>query len=331
MQVDLVPVDSIRPDPGQPRKFFSDKLVQEMGKSILTEGIINPIEVDGDNMIVTGETRWRAAKAAGLMEVPVKVVDPGKTRFLRQVIENVHHNTMTAMETAEAIHKLLGERGYDSSGRGQLESGRGGDSRSPSAHKNDELVRGLANELGKSESFIYQHLGYLQESEEVKEALSTNKVDKSLIREANKFVPEPFRDQVKQRIVEGKIDTNRAVIEVGRALERSPEMADKILSVDLPALKKKYVEEGKRLTDAQVSVEMAKIAPQEKTPHDIAEKIIRDMGFMMDHLKPGFLTSLPSPLALILTHHIQRLVKQLEPFAAKEETVLDGEILEEKV
>ena len=100
-------INEIRPDTNQPRKNFPETRIREMAKSILTEGIINPIEVDKDGVIVTGEIRWRSAKEAGLKTVPVKVIDPGKTRFRRQVVENVHHNTMTTMDTSRALSKLL--------------------------------------------------------------------------------------------------------------------------------------------------------------------------------------------------------------------------------
>jgi ParB family chromosome partitioning protein len=97
MQILQKNINEIRPDPNQPRKNFPEKRIREMAKSILTEGIINPIEIDKDGVIITGEMRWRSAKEAGLTTVPVKVIDPGENRFRRQVIENVHHNTMTTM------------------------------------------------------------------------------------------------------------------------------------------------------------------------------------------------------------------------------------------
>ena len=65
----MVSVDSIRPDPDQPRKEFDEAVLEEMKISILKSGIINDIEIDENSVIVTGEQRWRAAKMAGLKEV----------------------------------------------------------------------------------------------------------------------------------------------------------------------------------------------------------------------------------------------------------------------
>ena len=70
-----IPIDKIRPDKNQPRKSFDEDALKGMAVSIKNEGVINAIEIDEKFIIITGEQRWRAAKIAGLKEVPVKIIE----------------------------------------------------------------------------------------------------------------------------------------------------------------------------------------------------------------------------------------------------------------
>lgn len=100
-------IDNIKLDANQPRKTIDEEGVAAMAKSIKAEGVINPIEIDSNGVIVTGELRWRAAKMAGLKTIPVKVIDISEeARFIRQVQENLHHNTMSPLDTAKALEEV---------------------------------------------------------------------------------------------------------------------------------------------------------------------------------------------------------------------------------
>jgi len=105
----IVSIDKLRPDPNQPRKFFDAETIVALAVSIRNEGIINSIEVDKNYVIITGEQRWKAAKIAGLKEVPVKIIEgiDSRGRFIRQVQENIHQNTMAVWDTAEALYKIM--------------------------------------------------------------------------------------------------------------------------------------------------------------------------------------------------------------------------------
>lgn len=92
MRVEIVPLSRIKPDPNQPRKTFPEDGIRDLSKSLLQEGFINPIEVDKDLMIITGERRYRAAKMAKLVEIPVHINEEELTpveRLRRQIVENV--------------------------------------------------------------------------------------------------------------------------------------------------------------------------------------------------------------------------------------------------
>lgn len=107
MKICEVEIDNIKLDANQPRKTIDEECVAGMAKSIKAEGVINPIEIDSNGVIVTGELRWRAAKLAGLKTIPVKVIDIKEdARFVRQVQENLHHNTMSPLDTARALEEV---------------------------------------------------------------------------------------------------------------------------------------------------------------------------------------------------------------------------------
>ncbi len=74
-----LPIGDIEPDRNQPRTEFNDEALRELADSIIAHGILQPILVrpqsDGSYRIVAGERRWRAARIAGLTEVPAIVKD----------------------------------------------------------------------------------------------------------------------------------------------------------------------------------------------------------------------------------------------------------------
>jgi ParB/RepB/Spo0J family partition protein len=108
-RVETRPLSALRPDPGQPRKFFSSDDVDSLAASLKAVGLINPIVVDGKNQIIVGELRFRAAKKAGLKEVPVRIIDCSKDEKLRmQLEENINQFAMSPIEIAEALKRVFG-------------------------------------------------------------------------------------------------------------------------------------------------------------------------------------------------------------------------------
>jgi len=102
-----VDVDTISPDPNQPRTVFNDEEIASTAFTIESQGIINPIEIDENYVIVTGEIRWRAAQKAGMKRVPCIIWEDGTDkRFERQVVENLHHHQLSDRDREAAIVKL---------------------------------------------------------------------------------------------------------------------------------------------------------------------------------------------------------------------------------
>src|SRR5882762_8167704 len=106
-------IDRLAPNDFQPRVSADDSRLQELAESIKANGIIQPIVVRrvGDRFqIIAGERRWRAAKLAGLLRVPVVVRDvaPGREHSLLEMalIENIQREDLNPIEEALAYRRL---------------------------------------------------------------------------------------------------------------------------------------------------------------------------------------------------------------------------------
>jgi len=111
LAANLVSINLIKPNAGQPRKAFDEEKIQQLSESIKEHGIIQPILIkkDGDTYsIIAGERRWRAAKAAGLKEVPVIIMDIDEKGVLEiSLIEKIQLQEKNTIEEAWAFRKLI--------------------------------------------------------------------------------------------------------------------------------------------------------------------------------------------------------------------------------
>lgn len=109
----LVRLSDIEPNRGQPRSVFDKDALEELAESIRIHGIIQPIVVrkNGNTYeIIAGERRWRAARIAGLTEVPVIVRDYSEQETYEvALIENIQRQNLNAIEEAVAYQKLINE------------------------------------------------------------------------------------------------------------------------------------------------------------------------------------------------------------------------------
>jgi len=108
-----LPIDSIEPNPTQPRSIFQQDRLRELADSIRANGIIQPLIVrhHGDMYeLIAGERRWRAARIAGLQEVPVVIQDFADGKLLEiSLIENIQREDLNAIEIATAYDRLARE------------------------------------------------------------------------------------------------------------------------------------------------------------------------------------------------------------------------------
>ncbi|WP_293701213.1 MULTISPECIES: ParB/RepB/Spo0J family partition protein [unclassified Sphingopyxis] len=117
--VQHVPLGSIRPLPGQPRRHFDENAIAELADSIGLRGLLQPIIVrrapDGDGyQLVAGERRWRAAQRAGLHQIPalVRELDDAATYEIA-LVENIQRQDLNAIEEAGAYRRLIDDFGHN--------------------------------------------------------------------------------------------------------------------------------------------------------------------------------------------------------------------------
>ncbi len=151
----LVDVDKLTPNPHQPRTEFDQQALEELAESIKEHGIIQPVLVEenenGGYYIIAGERRTRAAKLAGLKQIPVRIKKFSEERKLEvALIENIQRENLNALEEALAYRKLM-----DMSGITQEE---------------------VARRVGKNRSTVTNSLRLLKLPEDMQNALANDKI-----------------------------------------------------------------------------------------------------------------------------------------------------------
>jgi ParB family transcriptional regulator, chromosome partitioning protein len=111
-----IPLEQLRPNEEQPRETFDAEKLEELAQSIQANGLIQPITVRRENSgtytIIAGERRWRAARLAGLKEIPALVRSVEQDRILElTLIENLQREDLNPVETAAAFQRLVSEHG----------------------------------------------------------------------------------------------------------------------------------------------------------------------------------------------------------------------------
>ena len=112
----LLPLQKIEPNRLQPRKSFNEEELAALADSIRQHGVIQPLTVrlldTGYYQIIAGERRWRAARMAGLREVPVVIIEADDKKAMElALIENLQRADLTPIEEARGYQQLIGEYG----------------------------------------------------------------------------------------------------------------------------------------------------------------------------------------------------------------------------
>lgn len=311
-----VPLSKIKEDPNQPRQHFTETMIEEMATSVRNEGIINPIEIDKDFIIITGAIRFKAAKVVGLEVIPCKsILEIGNSeRFIRQMQENVHHNTMNDWDVAKGLEKTI------SLIRSQCDGKKG----RPSEIYRDALIK----LYGKSAGWISGHLSLLSESKEIQKSVQKREISFYKIREAKK-APEEYREKLKKKVIKDKYIPVGGVSMIASGLNRAklfqkPETAKKLLE-------EKYIDDqNKPMSEREITLKVENIIPSTQTilEKDIDRvKLITAKSIELGNLlEENPLASIKEPLSkasltfqlkilmLIIDKylHQQAFVKQLE-------------------
>ncbi len=112
----LLPIHKVEPNPDQPRRDFDQEELEALSESISIHGIIQPLTVrqleSGYYQIIAGERRWRAARMAGLSEVPVVIVEADDRKAMElALIENLQRQDLNPIEEAMGYQSLMEEYG----------------------------------------------------------------------------------------------------------------------------------------------------------------------------------------------------------------------------
>lgn len=114
----MLPISKVEANAAQPRKLFDPEALSDLAESIATHGILQPITVrllqSGYYQIISGERRWRAAREAGLSEVPVLVIEADDRKVMElSLIENLQREDLNPMEEAAGYRRLMDEFGLN--------------------------------------------------------------------------------------------------------------------------------------------------------------------------------------------------------------------------
>jgi ParB family transcriptional regulator, chromosome partitioning protein len=184
------PVESLRPNPRNPRRLFTDTELGELSDSIRERGIIQPIVVralQGDKFeIIAGERRWRAAQRAGLHDVPIAVVEANDAQALEfAIIENVQRADLNPIEEASGYLALM-----DDFNRTQDE---------------------VAQIVGKSRPHVANTIRLLKLSEPVKQLVRSGKISAG---HARLLLGQPNAEQIAHEIIDKGLSVRQLEVEM---------------------------------------------------------------------------------------------------------------------
>lgn len=196
----LLPPELIRPNPGQPRRSFDRESLQELAASIAQHGLLQPLTVRKTGSVyelVAGERRLRAARLAGLTELPCLLLNLDDSQSgLLALVENLQRKDLDYWEEAEGIERLMRLYGL----------------------RQEEI----AARLGKSPSAVANKLRLLKHSPAVRAALREHGLSERHARALLKLPEEAQRLEAVARIVSRDLTVARTEALVEEMLARSP-------------------------------------------------------------------------------------------------------------
>ncbi|MDO4488229.1 MAG: ParB/RepB/Spo0J family partition protein [Eubacteriales bacterium] len=214
----------IEPNRNQPRKEFKEEALNELADSIKKYGIIEPIVVKRNGttyQIIAGERRWRAAKLAGLTEVPVIVKDVDQAEAAElSLIENLQREDLNPVEEAYAYEALINEYGF----------------------KQEEI----AEKVSKNRSTITNSLRLLKLGDEVLSMLSDGAISAGHARALLQVEDEERRIELAKEIVENGL----SVRDIERLAKEEPKAKDTKKKIKLKKENDPYIADiAKTLTE----------------------------------------------------------------------------------
>ena len=204
-QAVTLPINDIEPNRKQPRKEFEPKALAELSDSIKEHGVLQPLLVrpmtDGSYRLVAGERRYRAARMAGLTEVPVTIREMSdEEESVFALIENLHREDLNAIEEAEGFRMLI-----DTYGLTQEQA---------------------AQRVGKSRPEVANSLRILTLPEKITDYVKSGKISKGHAKALLAFDSEDEQLRVAELVIKDKI-TVRDVERLAKSPRKEKKTAEK--------------------------------------------------------------------------------------------------------
>ncbi len=226
----IVKITKVEPNRKQPRKNFDEDALQELADSIKQFGLLQPILVQDRKdyyEIIAGERRWRAAKLAGLKEVPVIIREYTEKEIVEiSLIENIQREDLNPIEEAQAYKRLLEEFNM----------------------KQDEV----AERVSKSRSAVTNSIRLLKLSNEVQQMLIDDMITTGHARALLSIEDKELQYSLAQRIFDEKLSV-RDVEKIMKSLQK-PTKPKKMSDKTLMAIYQDIEEKLKTKLSTKVSV-----------------------------------------------------------------------------
>lgn len=196
-EVRIIPINLVRQNTYQPRKYFNQDTLLELSQSIREYGVLQPISVrlDGNRFeLVAGERRLRASQLAGLSEIPAIVMDMTDTESaVLAIIENLQREDLNYIEEAEGYHNLIKDHGF--------------------------TQEELAARIGKKQSTVANKLRILKLSDKIKEKLIEHNLTERHARALLKLNDEATQLKILDEIIKKGLNVKKTEELIERELE----------------------------------------------------------------------------------------------------------------
>ena len=230
-RMEEIDIESIIPNPKQPRTIFEDDALEELADSIATLGLIQPItvrrEADGKYIIISGERRWRASKLAGRKTIPAYIREADdKELHEMALVENIQRQDLNAMEIAISLQRLIDECGVT-----------------------QETV---AQRVGKKRSTVANYLRLMSMCPEVQAALKGNLITmghaKAIAAAAEEAQPSIVKKVIKKEL------SVRATEQLVKKLAEGKTTAEATAEEEFPEIYTRAVEQLSKLVGEEIKI-----------------------------------------------------------------------------
>ena len=230
-RMEEIDIESIIPNPKQPRTIFDDDALEELADSIATLGLIQPItvrrEADGKYIIISGERRWRASKLAGRKTIPAYIREADdKELHEMALVENIQRQDLNAMEIAISLQRLIDECGVT-----------------------QETV---AQRVGKKRSTVANYLRLMSMCPEVQAALKGNLITmghaKAIAAAAEEAQPSIVKKVIKKEL------SVRATEQLVKKLAEGKTTAEATAEEEFPEIYTRAVEQLSKLVGEEIKI-----------------------------------------------------------------------------